>query len=132
MGGLRLVVLFLVMVLCSSAVAWGALSPVPELSSIAYVIYDADFDYVIVGKNGEQKRSIASITKVMTLVCTAELIKQNKLSLDDVVTASARAASRDGTQINLKAGDKFTLEELLYATALVSANDAAVAIAPMT
>ncbi len=129
MGGLRLVVLFLVMVLCSSAVAWGALSPVPELSSIAYVIYDADFDYVIVGKNGEQKRSIASITKVMTLVCTAELIKQNKLSLDDVVTASARAASRDGTQINLKAGDKFTLEELLYATALVSANDAAVAIA---
>lgn len=129
MQGPRLIALLLMLVFCLSGVAWGALANAPELSSIAYVVYDADFNYVILEKNAHQKRSIASITKVMTLVCTVELVEQGKLTLDTVISASARAASRDGTQINLKAGDKLTLEELLYATALVSANDAAVAIA---
>ncbi|HHY10330.1 MAG TPA: D-alanyl-D-alanine carboxypeptidase [Firmicutes bacterium] len=104
-------------------------APVPELSSIAYLVYDGDFDYVILERNAWQKRSIASITKVMTLFYCLELVEQGELALDAVVTASSRAASRKGTQINIKAGDQFTLEELLYAAALVSANDAAVAIA---
>ena len=58
-----------------------------------------------------------------------ELVEQGKISLSDKVTASARAESRDGTQIKLRAGDTFTVEELLYASALQSANDAAVALA---
>ncbi len=106
-----------------------ALVPVPELSAIAYVLYDGDYDYLITGKNAQQKRSIASLTKIMTLLCAIELVEQGELKLDTVITASAKAASRDGTQIRLRAGDRFTLEELLYATALVSANDAAVALA---
>jgi D-alanyl-D-alanine carboxypeptidase (penicillin-binding protein 5/6) len=106
-----------------------ALEPVPDLSAIAYVLYDGDYDYVILGKNAEQLRSIASLTKLMTLLCAVELVEAGEINLDDVITASARAESRDGTQIKLRAGDRFTLEELLYATALVSANDAAVAVA---
>ena len=129
MGRLKFAFLLVILVLWGPDLAWGALTPVPELSSIAYVVYDGDFNYTILEKNAHQRRSIASITKIMTLVCISELVEQGKLELDTVVTASARAASRDGTQINLKAGDKFTLEELLYATALVSANDAAVALA---
>lgn len=121
--------MLLVLVLWPPSFAEATLLEIPELSSIAYIVYDGDFDYMILGKNAHQKRSIASITKVMTLVCAAELISDGKLNLDAVITASAMAASRDGTQIKLKAGDKFTLEELLYATALVSANDAAVALA---
>ena len=65
----------------------------------------------------------------MTLLVATELVEEGKLSLDAKVTASARAASREGTQINLKTGDIVTVEELLYATALQSANDAAVALA---
>ena len=107
----------------------GALESPPDLSSIAYAVYDADYGYLILEKNAHQRRSIASITKVMTLLIAVELVEEGQLALDGKVTASARAASRDGTQINLKAGDTFTIEELLYATALVSANDAAVALA---
>lgn len=106
-----------------------ALAPVPELSAIAYVLYDGDYDYLIASKNAEQKRSIASLTKIMTLLCAIDLVERGELKLDAIITASAKAASRDGTQIRLSAGDRFTLEELLYATALVSANDAAVALA---
>lgn len=105
------------------------LEPPPELSSIAYAVYDGDYGYLVLEKNAYQRRSIASITKVMTMLVAVELVEQGKLTLQDEVTASARAASREGTQINLKAGDRLTVEELLYATALASANDAAVALA---
>lgn len=121
--------LAVVFLLCLSGTVFAALAPVPKLSSIAYLIYDGDYDYVILEQNAWQKRSIASITKVMTLFCALEFVEQGKLSLDAVVTATSKAASRKGTQIDLKAGDQFTLEELLYAAALISANDAAVAIA---
>ena len=107
----------------------GTLEPPPELSSIAYAVYDGDYGYLVLEKNAYQRRSIASITKVMTMLVAVELVEQGKLTLQDEVTASARAASREGTQINLKAGDRLTVEELLYATALASANDAAVALA---
>lgn len=106
-----------------------ALEAPPELSSIAYAVYDADYGYLVLEKNAYQRRSIASITKIMTLLVASELVEQGELSLDTKVTVSARAASREGTQINLRAGDVLTVEELLYATALQSANDAAVALA---
>lgn len=118
----------LVMTTAFSGVAHALEAP-PELSSIAYAVYDADYGYLILEKNAYQQRSIASITKVMTLLVAIELVEEGKLALDGAVTASARAASREGTQINLKAGDTLTVEDLLYATALVSANDAAVALA---
>lgn len=101
----------------------------PELSSIAYAVYDADYDYLVLEKNAQQRRSIASITKVMTLLVAVELVEEGKIGLGDEVTVSARAASREGTQINLKVGQRLTVEELLYASALQSANDAAVALA---
>lgn len=104
----------------------------PEINAVAVVIYDADFDQMIYGKNPHDQRSIASLTKIMTMLYVCELVEQGKIALDDVVTASSNAASRDGTEIKLKAGDKFTVEELLYASALASANDAAVALAEYT
>lgn len=122
------IVTILVLTVTFSGVA-NALEAPPELSSIAYAVYDADYGYVVLEKNAYQRRSIASITKVMTLLVATELVEEGKLSLDAKVTASARAASREGTQINLKTGDIVTVEELLYATALQSANDAAVALA---
>lgn len=122
------IVAILVLSVAFSGVA-NSLEAPPELSSIAYAVYDADYGYVVLEKNAYQRRSIASITKVMTLLVATELVEEGKLSLDAKVTASARAASREGTQINLKTGDIVTVEELLYATALQSANDAAVALA---
>lgn len=101
----------------------------PSVSAAAVVIYDADFGHVLYAKNPHQQRSIASLTKIMTILYVCELVQAGKIGLNDVVTASANAASRGGTEIKLKSGDKFTVEELLYAAALASANDAAVALA---
>lgn len=123
----NLLLLFLALLLSIGPSAQAA-NP-PDISAIAYLVYDADFGRVLAEKNGYQRRSIASITKVMTVLIGVELVEQGKISLSDKVTASARAESRDGTQIKLRAGDTFTVEELLYASALQSANDAAVALA---
>ncbi len=118
----------LIVIAVGSSVAYGLESP-PDLSAIAYAVYDADYQYLVLEKNAHQRRSIASITKVMTLLVAAELVNEGKIGLADEVTVSARAASRQGTQINLRAGDVLTVEDLLYAAALVSANDASVALA---
>ncbi len=104
----------------------------PDVSAVAVVIYDPDFDLVIYEKNAAQRRSIASLTKIMTILYVCELIQADVISLDDIVTASANAAERGGTEIKIKSGEKFTVEELLYAAALASANDAAVALAEYT
>ena len=109
--------------------AAGEIAAPPELSSIAYAVYDGDYNYLVLEKNAQQRRSIASITKVMTILVAVELVEEGKIGLSDEVTVSARAASREGTQINLTAGDRCTVEELIYASALQSANDAAVALA---
>lgn len=101
----------------------------PAVSAIAVVMYDADLDLVVYGKNAYQRRSIASLTKIMTILYVSELVQNGKISLADTVTCSANAASRGGTEIKLRSGDQFTVEELLYASALASANDAAVALA---
>lgn len=100
-----------------------------DVSAVAVVIYDADFDQVVYAKNPHQQRSIASLTKIMTILYVCELVQEGRISLNDVVTASANAASRGGTEIKLKVGDRFTVEELLFAAALASANDASVALA---
>ena len=126
---LRRWILCILMVCLAFGPAAYAKTAFPSLSSVAVVVYDADFDHVLYAKNPHQQRSIASLTKIMTILYVCELIQAGKIGLDDVVTASANAASRAGTEIQLKSGDKFTVEELLYATALASANDAAVALA---
>ncbi len=104
-------------------------SAFPDLSAIAVVVYDPDFNQVVYEKNAYQRRSIASLTKIMTILYICELVETGTISLDQVVAASANAASRGGTEIKIKAGEQFTIEELLYASALASANDAAVVLA---
>ncbi|MBO4913865.1 MAG: D-alanyl-D-alanine carboxypeptidase, partial [Oscillospiraceae bacterium] len=69
-----------------------------------------------------------SVTKVMTILLTMEAIDSGALSYDDVVSASAHAASMGGSQIWLREGERFTVRELLKAVCVVSGNDAAVAL----
>jgi len=124
-----LVLTVIAVLICWAPLAAENIPPPRELSSIAYAVYDGDYGYLILERNAHQRRSIASITKVMTLLIAVELVEAGKIALDDEVTVSARAESREGTQINIRAGQRLTVEELLYASALQSANDAAVALA---
>lgn len=65
----------------------------------------------------------------MTLLLVFEAIDSNKLSMDETVTASAHAASMGGSDIWLEEGETMTVDEMIKATVVASANDAAVALA---
>ena len=72
---------------------------------------------------------IASITKVMTLLLTLEAVEAGKVSMTDIVPISEHAYNMGGSQIWLEPGEQFTLDELIKAICVCSANDAAVAVA---
>ena len=72
---------------------------------------------------------IASVTKVMTLLLVMEALEDGRIKWADPVTCSAKAASMGGSQIWLEQGEVMTVEELVKAAAVVSANDACAALA---
>jgi len=80
-------------------------------------------------KNAHERLSPASITKIMTMLLIVEDIEAGKISLEDMVTASRRAASFGGSCVYLEAGEKMSVSEMLKCIAVVSANDCAVAMA---
>lgn len=79
--------------------------------------------------NATEKRPIASMTKVMTLLCVYDSIDNGKVSLDDDVVVSARAASMGGSQVFLDANATYKLNNLVKSIVVCSANDSCVALA---
>jgi len=100
--------------------AWSA----PVIVGQAAVLLDSKTGKVLYNKNGHARMAPASTTKVLTV---AVALEQGKL--DDIVAVSKNAASQEGSSIYSTEGEKFTLEQLLYAVMLESANDCAVAVA---
>lgn len=84
---------------------------------------------VLFEHNATEKRPIASMTKIMTLLCTYDAIDEGKISLDDDVVASPRAASMGGSQVFLDANATYKLENLIKSIVVCSANDSCVAVA---
>ena len=78
--------------------------------------------------NEHEKLYPASVTKIMALLLVMEAIDNNKIQLTDIVTTSPVAASKGGSQIWLKEGEQMSVDELLRATAVYSANDACTAL----
>jgi len=97
---------------------------VPVINAQAAIVMDANSGRILYSKNADQRKYIASTTKIMTAIVTLE-----NGNLDDVVTISKKAASVNGSSINLREGEKLKLKELLYGLMLNSGNDAAIAIA---
>lgn len=85
----------------------------------AYALVDLDTGKILASKNGDQAMPIASITKIMTAVVALDLA-----SPSEVFTVTQRAASEPPTKIVILPGERITLEELLNASLLTSANDA--------
>lgn len=100
-----------------------------EIKAPAAVLMEAQTGKVLYEKNSHEKRPCASITKVMTLLLVMEALDAGKISLTDTVTASAHAASMGGSDIWLKEGETMSVDDMLKATVVASANDAAVALA---
>ena len=102
-----------------------------EINAKSAILIDAETGTVLYVKNGSESLPPASITKIMTLLLVAEAIESEMISPTDQVYVSANAASKGGSQIFLKEGEAFTVEELLKSTVIASANDAAVALAEL-
>ena len=100
-----------------------------EISAKSAVLMDAETGTVLYVKNGAEALPPASVTKIMTLLLVAEALEDGLISIDDKVLVSANAASMGGSQVFIKEGEEFTIEELLKSTVIASANDAAVALA---
>ncbi len=99
------------------------------LSCKAAILIDQATGTVLYEQNADQPLPIASITKVMTLLLTFEAVEAGKIALTDIVPVSEHAYSMGGSQIWLEPGEQFTLDEMLKAVCVSSANDAAVAVA---
>lgn len=100
-----------------------------DLTVKAALLMDAHSGQIFYEKDIDEPLPIASISKLMTLVLVLEALDAEKIALSDVVTTSDYAASMGGSQVWLEPGEQLTLQELLYAIAVGSANDAAVAVA---
>ena len=110
--------------------------PVPEqpelsLNCRAACLMDQDSGTILYEKNADQQMPIASITKVMTLLLTFEAVHDGRLTLDTLVPVSEHAYHMGGSQIWLEPGEQFTLDEMIKAICVSSANDAAVAVAEL-
>ncbi len=97
---------------------------IPTINSRAYVVIDRKTNTVLIGKNEYSKKKMASTTKIMTAIVIIE-----NYNLNDTIIISKKAGNTGGSRLGLKAGDKITVNDLLYGLMLRSGNDAAVALA---
>ena len=84
---------------------------------------------VLAEHNATEHRPIASMTKIMTLLCVYDALDDNKISFDDQVCVSERAASMGGSQVFLEQGGTYTVNNLIKSVVVCSANDSCVALA---
>ena len=99
------------------------------LTSPSAILCEASTGRVVFEKNADERRPVASVNKVMTILLTLEALDEGRVSAQDQVTVSPRAASMGGSQAFLDAGERYPLGELLKTVIVASANDSAVAIA---
>ena len=100
-----------------------------DIKARSVVLLEPNTGRVLYESNPDEKLPPASITKVMSLLLVTEAIDRGDLSLETVVTASEHAASMGGSQIWLEPGETMTVNDLLKASVIASANDACTALA---
>jgi D-alanyl-D-alanine carboxypeptidase (penicillin-binding protein 5/6) len=120
----------LTLLLLSFAVARAAgLEVVAKDPYSGAIVIDAATGKVLFEDNADAKAYPASITKLMVLLVILDAVEARRLTLDEPVTVTAQASTIGGSQVYLKEGEVFPVDELLYALIVQSANDAATALA---
>lgn len=110
----------------SNVVGGDDVSKLPvEIKAKSAVLMDVATGEVLLQYNADVKLFPASVTKIMTMLLVAEAIDSGRITLADKVACSSNAASKGGSQIWLEEGEVMTVDELLRATVIGSANDAA-------
>lgn len=110
----------------------GGRASIPDRTGLPYlgaIVVNADTGEVVFEENADAECYPASIIKLMDLLIIMDKVKQGSVKLDDKVTATAESSRIGGSQVYLKENEVFTIDELLYALMVQSANDAATALA---
>ena len=100
---------------------------IPTINSKSAIVLDRNSGRVLIGKDENEKRKMASTTKIMT--CIVVLENSTLESLNTIVTVSSKSAGTGGSRLGLHTNDKVSVINLLYGLMLCSGNDAAVALA---
>ena len=101
----------------------------PEEPYKAYIVVEAASGQVLEGENVDLKRAPASVVKLMVAYIVLDKMARGELKLTDTVTTTRESSKIGGSQVYLKEGETFTLEEMMKAVMVASANDAAYAVA---
>ncbi len=108
----------------TSTITTGFAASKPDITATSAILYCDTTNETLWKKNADKQLNLASITKLMTCLIAVE-----KLGLDHVVTVDAEATKVDKVESMVYAGEKITVEDLVYEALLASANDAAKALA---
>lgn len=126
----RVVCFALALLLLGGGRAW---AETPEsglqVSAPSAILMEKETGAVLFSKNAEEPGFPASVTKIMTMLLIIEAMESGAITADDIVTASARAASFGGSCVYLEQGEQMSVRDMLKCIAVVSANDCAVAMA---
>ncbi len=109
-----------------------ALAAELNINAKSAILMDENTGTIMFAFNENEKMPMASMTKIMSMILIMEAIDNDVIKLDDEVVVSENAASMGGSQIYLKAMDKYTVKDLLKSVAMASANDSVVALAERT
>lgn len=120
---------YLFMTIMKADITAFAASTEPELTAPSFCLMEETTGKVICERNANERRSPASITKIMTLILVFDAIKSGKITLQDEVLTSAYAKSMGGSQVFLEEGELQSVDTLIKCIAIASGNDASVAIA---
>lgn len=99
-----------------------------QVSAKSAILMCMDTGDILYEKNADERLSPASVTKIMTILLVAEALDSGKINLTDQVTASKTAESKGGSQIWLEIGEQMSVDDLLKAVIVASANDACTAL----
>ena len=111
-----------------SAPVNAAIGQTLDIKAKSVVLMEPNTGKVLYESNSDEKLPPASITKIMSLLIVMEAIDRGDITLETVVTASEHACSMGGSQIWLEPGETMTVNDLLKAAVIASANDACVAL----
>ena len=124
-------VLLVGIILCffvSPVIANASQDTLINISAESAYVCDYESGAVVFAKNENERKPIASMTKIMTLLLAFEGCKNGEILLSDKVTVSEYASSMGGSQAFLQSNKQYTVEDLLKSIIIASANDASVAI----
>ena len=112
--------------------AWAGrakLDPIAKDPYLSALVIDADTGNILFSDNPDLKVYPASVLKMMNLLVILDLVDQGRVKLEEMVQVTPEAAKIGGSQVYLDPRERFSVDDLLYALAVQSANDAAVALA---